>query len=187
MKRIVRKMFYDYEKEEKWLNIMSQKGYSLVKYTWCKYEFTTEDPETYIYRIELLDSLASTPASADYLSFLEDNGIQVIASYLRWVYLRKRASDGPFDLYTNNESKITYLKKIQLFWTLPAIAELLIGFANILIAFSLMVDDSGIGNIFNFNFYIGFFSILLGCLFLYQRHKISTHIERLKSDMIISD
>ncbi len=187
MKHIIRKIFFDYEKEEKWLNKMSQKGYTLVKYTWCRYEFTTEDPETYIYRIELLDSLATSPESMDYLTFLEDNGIQVISSYLRWVYLRKNATDGPFDLYTNNESKIAYLKKIQLFWTLPAIAELLIGFSNIMISISLWASDIGIRSIMSMNLYIGLLVMLLGTFFLYQRHKITSHIERLKNDMIISD
>jgi len=40
MKHIVRKAYWDYEKEEKWLNAMSAKGMALTDYSWCRYVFT---------------------------------------------------------------------------------------------------------------------------------------------------
>lgn len=52
MKHVVRKLFWDYEKEENWLNEMSAKGLVLSKYSWYSYEFL-ETPKNEYIRIEL--------------------------------------------------------------------------------------------------------------------------------------
>ncbi len=51
MIHVVRKLFWDFEKEEQWLNEMSAKGMALTHYSWCKYVFT-DSPKNGI-RIEL--------------------------------------------------------------------------------------------------------------------------------------
>ena len=51
--------------------------------------FEKGEPGEYIYRIQLLDYPAAHAESAAYLAFLEETGVEVIATWFRWVFLRK--------------------------------------------------------------------------------------------------
>lgn len=115
MRRIVYKLFSigAFEKEEKWLNEMSAKGMQLVSVGFCRYEFEQGTPGKYVYRLELLDSLPSSAESVAYIKFIEETGVEHIASYIRWVYLRKKATDGPLELYSEISSKIKHYKRIN--------------------------------------------------------------------------
>lgn len=114
---------------------MASRGLALTDYSWCKYVFAKCQPNEYIYRIELLENPPTHPESIKYINFMEDSGIEHIASYMRWVYFRKKAADGTFDIYSDIESRIKHYKRILLFWTGLACAELLIGVSNIMIGF----------------------------------------------------
>ena len=113
MKQVIWKLITDHEKEEKWLNEMSQKGLQLLDYTPGRYLFEEGTWGQYIYRIELLDQLVSHPESRAYIRFMEETGTEYVTHILRWVYFRKKASDGPFELYTDRESRITHYKRIM--------------------------------------------------------------------------
>lgn len=122
MKHVVWKVYWDYEKEEKWLNEMSAKGMALADYSWCRYVFTKASNNEYIYRLELLEHLPSHAESAAYIRFLEESGIECIATYWRWIFLRKKSSEGPFDIYSDIESKIKHYGRVSaLFGTIGAI------------------------------------------------------------------
>ena len=56
-----------FEKEEQWLNAMSQKGYQLVHVGWCSYTFMEGEPGKYLYRLELLEEVPEHPESAAYI------------------------------------------------------------------------------------------------------------------------
>jgi hypothetical protein len=116
MKSYVLKGFIDYEKEERWLNEMSAKGLALNGYFFFLYSFTDCEPGEYIYRIELLENLPGNPESRKYIDFLSENGVEHIASWARWVYFRKQAKDGPFDIYSDIDSKLTHFKRISTLW-----------------------------------------------------------------------
>ena len=51
MKTVIRKAYFDFENEEKWLNEMSAKGFALTDYTWCRYVFSDCMPGKYVYRL----------------------------------------------------------------------------------------------------------------------------------------
>ena len=112
MRTIIRKAYWDYENEEMWLNEMSAKGLALIDYTWCRYVFADCEPGEYIYRIELLEYLPSHALSRSYINFVEETGVEHISSYMRWVYFRRKASDGPFDIYSDIDSKIRHYRRI---------------------------------------------------------------------------
>jgi hypothetical protein len=112
MKTYFWKFFADYEKEEKWLNEMAAKGFALVEYTWCRYAFLECEPGEYIYRLELLEYLPSLPVSQKYIRFMEESGVEHIASHFRWVYFRRRASEGVFEIYSDINSKIKHHQRI---------------------------------------------------------------------------
>ena len=181
MKHIVRKAYWDYEKEEHWLNEMSGKGLQLSNYSWCKYTFSEGEIGEYIYRIELLDHYASHPESQAYLRFLEESGVEHVASYQRWVYLRKKSSGEPFEVYTDIESRIKYYSRVNKFWTALGFAELAIGIANLVIAASHIATEIA-GTATKLNIFFGAFCSAVGIAFLLLSRPLRRKIRRLKKE-----
>lgn len=130
MKHIVRKAFFDYEKEEKYLNEMSAKGFALTDYSWCKYVFEDAPKGKYIYRLELLEKPINHPDSKKYIKFMEETGVEFVASYNRWVYFRRDAADGEFDIYSDIDSKIKHCKRIRSLFAAVMALNLVIGLMN---------------------------------------------------------
>jgi hypothetical protein len=115
VRRHVYKLFFawQFEEEEKWLNRMSAMGLQLVGVGFCRYVFEDGQPGEYLYRIELLNNLPTHAESMAYLRFLEDEmGVEHVGSWVSWVYLRRRAADGPFDLYSDLESRLRHYRRI---------------------------------------------------------------------------
>ncbi|UQZ32176.1 hypothetical protein C2I18_00575 [Paenibacillus sp. PK3_47] len=101
-----------HEKEEAWLNEMSGKGLVLSEVQVPKYIFKQDTPGKYVYRLELLEHLPSHPESKNYIQFLEETGIEYIGAFKRWVYFRKPAKNGAFELYSDMDSKIKHYERI---------------------------------------------------------------------------
>lgn len=110
-----RKIFMDYEKEEKWINQMAEKGYFLIKYTFGTYTFEEGEPGKYEYRIELLNEQPKSQNSQDYLTFMADSEIECVDTYYRWAFFRKRAADEPFKIYSDNKSRMQYINRVSKF------------------------------------------------------------------------
>lgn len=104
--------FWQHEKEEVWLNGMSAKGLHLVSVGFCKYFFTEGEYGEYTYRLELLNGWLNNAENTAYIRFLEDTGIEHVDTFGRWGYFRKKASDGAFELYSDNTSKIKHYTRI---------------------------------------------------------------------------
>ena len=113
MKHIVWKAYYDYEKEEQYLNEMSAKGLALKGYSWCRYVFEDSPRGEYIYRLQLLEHAINHPESQTYIKFMEETGAEFVASYMKWVYFRKKSVDGAFNIYSDIDSKIKHYKRIR--------------------------------------------------------------------------
>lgn len=112
MRKRIFKLYTNYEKEEVWLNQMAASGWNCISYCFGRYEFEKGTPGEYTYRIQLLDYAPTHPNSAEYLALLEDAGIELFASHIRWVYLRKKTSGGSFELFSDRGSRITHYKRI---------------------------------------------------------------------------
>jgi len=118
---IAHKLYWDFEKEEAWLNDKAAQGENLVRYRWGTYTFEQGAPREWIYRIELLPESIRKPSSQRYLQFMSDAGVQTVDTYLSWVYFRKPAADGPFELYSDMDSRIAhYTRVLTLYGTLTA-------------------------------------------------------------------
>ncbi len=115
MKHTVRKLLFawQFEEEEKWLNEMSAKGFQLVSVGLGKYVFEDKSHMTYQYGIELLDHWPTHPESINYIKFLEETGTEHVASFMRWIYIRKEITDDSFELFSDLDSRIKHLKKIR--------------------------------------------------------------------------
>ena len=74
----------------------------------------TFEPGEYIYQIDLLDDWMGD--KKDFSEFMEDSGVEVVAQWYRWVFLRKRAEEGPFEMYTDIESKIVQYKRMEKYY-----------------------------------------------------------------------
>lgn len=116
MRQIIRKWFWfwDFDKEERWLNEMSAKGLALHSVGYCRYEFIPCQPGEYTVRLELLENMPDHPESRQYITFLEESGIEHVGSYQRWVYFRKKNDGVPFDLFSDYDSRIKHLDRILL-------------------------------------------------------------------------
>lgn len=112
MQKRVIKLFTNFEREEEWLNEMSAQGWHCRGYVFGRYLFERGEPGEYIYRIQLLEYPADHAQSAAYLDFLQDAGVEVVASCFRWVYLRKKAAEGPFELFSDLESRVAHYRRI---------------------------------------------------------------------------
>lgn len=124
MRKVIHKLFWawDFDKEEKWLNEMAAKGLALVSVGWLRYEFEPCLPGEYSIRLEFLENRVNHPESEQYTSFIEDMGAEQVGSMMRWVYFRKKSSEGEFELFSDKESKIKYLNRILLWlWILGGV------------------------------------------------------------------
>jgi hypothetical protein len=178
MKYVVRKAFFNYEKEEKYLNEMAVKGLALTDYSWCRYVFQDCRKGEYFYRIELLDQQPDHPESIDYIKFMEETGAECIALYKRWVYFRRKAEDGPFDIYSDAESKIRHYKKVNRLWMSLAGLELAAGLLNVLIGAVFFLTGEGS----NINLPIGIPLVILGFVFVFLAAPSRRSIKRLEKE-----
>lgn len=185
MKHIIWKVFYDFEKEEQWLNEMSARGLALTDYSWCRYVFEETEKNEYSYKIELLEYMPTHPESVAYLRFLEENGIEHAASYMRWVYLRKKTSEGPFDLYTDIDSKIKLYKRIYLFFNALIFIEFGAGLSNISVG--LLNISLGNGHFSYSSLIIGSILMVLGFLFLIFNMPYRKKIKKLKQEKLVRE
>ena len=120
MRQTIHKIFlvWDFDKEEKWLNEMAAKGLSLVSVGFCKYEFEDSLPGEYKICLQLLDKMPRHPESKKYIDFLETTGAEQVGSFTRWVYFRKKATEGDFELFSDNDSRLKYLSSVISFVSL---------------------------------------------------------------------
>ncbi len=97
---------WDFEKEERWLNEMALQGWVLDGVGFCTYHFKRCEPGEYTVRLEM------HPSDDAYIGFMEDTGAEYIGRMAMWIYFRKKAEDGAFDLYSDIDSKIAHLGRI---------------------------------------------------------------------------
>lgn len=175
MRRTVHKWFWvwDFDKEEKWLNEMAAKGLSLVGVGFCRYEFEDCVPGEYAIRLERLEQQASHPESIKYLEFLEETGAEHVGTFQnQWVYLRKKKADGDFQIFSDNDSRITHLGRIIAFVTAIVVLNYFLGLYNLFLVFYW-------GNTINL---LGIVNLLIGILGTVGVLKLHKKKKRLQAD-----
>ncbi len=174
MKHTVRKWFWvwDFDKEEQWLNDMAAQGLCLVNAGFVKYVFEDCAPGEWQIRLELLEHGPGTPEGRKYLNFLEDTGARQVGRWMRWVYFRKPTAEGPFDLFSDNRSRIGHLTRIINFIQPLAWLNVVMGTTNVLI--SLL--GSGV------NRPIGIVNLAIGVLALEGAKRLKAKRARMEQD-----
>ena len=126
-RKTIHKRFWvwDFEKEERWLNEMALDGWALENAGFCRYTFVRCEPGEYIIRIQM-------NKDADYRSFVEGLGAEYVGRCVNWAYFRRKAELGPFDLFSDIDSRIKHLDRIGKMLWLLCLANLLIGVTNLM-------------------------------------------------------
>ena len=119
MKRF--KVFYDKDKETAWLNEMAAQGWMMVHFFLCFYTFEPCEKGEYIYQLDFDERCRN--GAENYDAFMNEMGITVVDNWFLWTYLRKRAEDGPFELYTDTESQIAQYTKIRNLFKIVAVLD----------------------------------------------------------------
>ena len=134
-RRVIRKLFWvwEFDEEEKWLNDMAKRGWALDSVGFAKYTFIESEPGEYAVRLEMLDHTAASSEGQDYIDFVESTGAEYIGNMMQWVFFRKKAAEGDFDLFSDIDSRIRHMERIVKPLGIIALSNLLIGVGNLLI------------------------------------------------------
>ena len=116
---------WDFEKEERWLNEMAMSGWALVEVGFCRYTFERCEPGEYVIRLEM------HPSDPGYREFMEETGAEYIGRLFQWIYFRRKAEYGPFDLFSDIDSKIRHLERIGRVLSIVGFSNLLVGMLNV--------------------------------------------------------
>ena len=168
MRKNLRNLFWvwEFEKEEKWLAHMAAQGLALVAVGYCRYEFEPCTPGEYAVRLELLEHAPTHPESQQYISFMEETGVEYIGHMMRWAYFRKKTADGPFDLFSDIASRIRHLKRIVSLLIPLMLANTCAGLYNVTIYQTVARDFT------NINFYAALVSLICSLLMCYGIFRI---------------
>lgn len=126
-RKTVRKWFWvwDFEKEEQWLNAMAQSGWVLDRLGFCTYHFVSCEAGEYTVRLEMREH------DEDYIRFMEETGAEYVGRMVKWIFFRKKAELGEFDIFSDIDSRIEHLNKIGQLLLLVCVANVLIGMGNV--------------------------------------------------------
>lgn len=127
----------DYEREESFLNEMARAGWNLTAVGFCRYIFRRGNAGEFIYKLDMVERTESDEVKESYFNFLTDCGIRVVGEFKDWIYLQKRASDGPFDTKNNTYAKLRQVNKIYSF-SLRTVCNLLRIFVAIMLVLVLL-------------------------------------------------
>lgn len=179
MRKVIKKFLWawEYEKEEKWLNEMAAKGLALVDYTFCRYSFEECEPGEYSFKIQLLEHRPSHPESEQYIRFMEETGAEQVASYMNWVYFRRKTAEGAFEIFSDIESKLKHHILVK----------------KLLVPFGVLNLCVRTGNIINTWFHareivwVPFINIACAVLIFYGVSVINKKIKALKKEQTIHE
>lgn len=131
--RTIHKWFWvwEFDREEKWLNDMARQGWALDEIGFCRYGFSESEPGEYVIRLEMLNDMPSSEKGQDYIDFVEGTGAEQVGRWMKWVYFRKKAVDGEFDLFSDIDSRIRHLDRIMKMIGVIGLANLAIGLSDL--------------------------------------------------------
>ena len=97
----------------------------------------------YIYRLELLKESPTSIESKVYIKFMEEAGVECVSTYVAWVFFRKKASEGIFDLYSDYDSRIKHYKRVSNILIMVVIVNFISAMFNLITVF-LIGSERGI-------------------------------------------
>lgn len=126
------KLYFDKDKETQWLNEMVNSGWAMTGFFAGFYIFERCEKGKYSYQIDFGNKFMSV--SEDYREFMSEADIEIVQIWGFWVFLRKLASKGEFELYSDVDSQIEHYQKIKKMFKIATIIELICLFIEIFLA-----------------------------------------------------
>lgn len=126
------RLYFDKDAETEWLNRMAAEGFAMTGFCMGFYHFDRCEPGKYIYQVDFGDHFFS--ASEDYREFMQDTGVEIIQNWGYWVFLRRLAEKGKFELYTDVDSSIEHYTKIRRMFKIVTVLELICFFFELFAA-----------------------------------------------------
>ena len=160
------KFTFDKDNEQDWINDYAQKGWAMTGFFVGMVTFVPCQPGEFIYQIDLLPGTGlRAEGYEDYVGFMNEMNVEVLQRWGRWVYLRKRAADGPFEVYTDAASKIALYRRIRgmFLWALFVIGMCSISAWNLVVQYPSMFSKGLAG------FYIVMIATILRAVWLCGR------------------
>lgn len=117
------RLYFDKDRETEYLNEMAGKGYAMTGFCVGFYSFDRCRPGEYIYQVDITEGFFRV--SNDYREFMQEMGVEIVCLWGPWVILRKKAAEGPFELYTDVESSIEHYEKIKKMFKIAIALEII--------------------------------------------------------------
>lgn len=105
------KLFFDIEKETKWLNSLAKQGYRLTGKSWFTYRFKPCEKDAYIYQVEKRKPFTSDE-NLNYIDFISSLDINTVAIQWGWFYFEKENDGKEFEIFSDIPSKISHYKNL---------------------------------------------------------------------------
>lgn len=153
---------WDFEKEEQWLNTMAMEGWALDSVAFCTYRFVRCEPGEYIIRMEM-----RAPDGA-YRSLVEDMGAEYIGRMSQFIYFRRAAALGAFELNSDIASRLAPFRRVDRILRVLGALNIALGTCNVLAGSR-----------------IACLNLLLGCLLMYGLGRVHGKVEQLKRDQLL--
>ena len=165
-RKTVYKLFFvwDFEKEERWLNEMALEGWALSSVGFCRYTFERTEPGEYVIRLEMHG------ADEEYLSFMRESGAEYVGRVIQWIYFRKKAELGTFEVFSDLDSRLDHLTRVEKMLKAIGLLNLLTGAINV-------INGS----------LIGLVNLLLSTLLMYGLGRITGKREELEEERQIRE
>ena len=96
---------WQHEEEENWLNQMAAQGWALERTNGFVHHFSRCEPGAWIIRLDRPAFKMRSPEGQEYLAMLHDCGAEWVGGVNDWIYLRRRADQGEFALYSDLAGK----------------------------------------------------------------------------------
>lgn len=177
MRKTVRKWFWiwDFDKEERWLNEMAAKGLALTSVGWCRYDFEDSLPGEYRVALEMPEAMPGTAEGQKYIEFVESTGAEHVGTFTRWVYFRKKAAEGGFEMFSDNASKVKHLTRIMRFIMIFNAINIYNAIYNLALHF---FNNSKINA-------VGFISLFVAALCTYGWLRLNRKRKKLKAEQVL--
>lgn len=117
------RIYYDNDAAANWLNEMAKDGWNMTGFFAGIFLFEKCGKGAWQYQVDFRTGFGRK--ADDYRLFMEDAGIEVIQNWGFWTFLRKPASEKPFQLYTDIDSRLTHYKKILVMFKIITALEVL--------------------------------------------------------------
>lgn len=130
------RLYFDKDKEEKWLNEMSEQGWAMAEFFAGVYVFVRCEPGKYIYRVDMPGEFGKMPIweqmrkYREYIDLVEETGAEFVCRWGWWLIFRREAAQGEFVLYTDTESQIGLYRRIRKLFLFVGVLELSLALNN---------------------------------------------------------